>query len=93
MSKRRLVILSVVVEGRSQAVVAREFSVSEATVSRWVARYRAEGDAALEVGSGWADEDVSVTLRSACVISFHLGAGASEWPHPEPADDVRPRLV
>lgn len=48
MSKRRLVILSVVLEGRSQAVVAREFSVSEATVSRWVARYRTDGDAAFE---------------------------------------------
>ena len=48
MSKRRLVILSVVLEGRSQADVAREFSVSEATVSRWVTRYRNEGDTAFE---------------------------------------------
>ena len=48
MSKRRLVILSVVLEGRSQASVARELSVSESTVSRWVARYRAEGDVAFE---------------------------------------------
>lgn len=48
MSKRRLVILSVVLEGRSQAVVAHEFSLSEATVSRWVARYRTEGEAAFE---------------------------------------------
>jgi len=48
MSKRRLVILSVVLQGRSQAVVAHEFSLSEATVSRWVARYRTEGEAAFE---------------------------------------------
>ena len=48
MSKRRLVILSVVLEGRSQAVVAHEFSLSEATVSRWVSRYRTEGEAAFE---------------------------------------------
>ena len=48
MSKRRLVILSVVLEGRSQAEVAREFSLSEATVSRWVSRYRADGEAAFE---------------------------------------------
>ncbi|MXW60291.1 MAG: IS481 family transposase, partial [Acidimicrobiaceae bacterium] len=48
MSKRRLVILSVVLEGRSQAEVARQFLVSEATVSRWVSRYRADGEAAFE---------------------------------------------
>jgi transposase InsO family protein len=47
-SKRQQVILSVVLEGRSQAVVARSYRVSEATVSRWVARFRADGDAAFE---------------------------------------------
>lgn len=48
MSKRRAVILSVVVEGLSQAETARLYSVSEATVSRLLARYREEGDAAFE---------------------------------------------
>jgi transposase InsO family protein len=48
MSKRRAVILAVVLEGRSQAEVARAYEVSEATVSRWLARYRGEGDAAFE---------------------------------------------
>jgi transposase InsO family protein len=48
MSKRRAVILSVVVEGLSQAETARLYSVSEATVSRLLARYRQEGDAAFE---------------------------------------------
>jgi transposase InsO family protein len=48
MSKRRAVILSVVIEGLSQAETARLYEVSEATVSRLVARYRAEGDAAFE---------------------------------------------
>jgi len=48
MSKRQQVILSVVLEGRSQADVARSFNVSEATVSRWVARYRNDGDAAFQ---------------------------------------------
>lgn len=48
MSKRRAVILAVVLEGRSQAAVARDYQVSAATVSRWVARYRAEGEAAFE---------------------------------------------
>ncbi len=48
MSLRRVVVLSVVLEGRTQAETARVYGVSKATVSRWVARYRAEGDAAFE---------------------------------------------
>ena len=51
MSKRRAAILSVVVEGRTQAETARQHKVFESTVSRWVARYRAEGDTAFEARS------------------------------------------
>ena len=51
MSKRRAAILSVVVEGRTQAETARQHKVSESTVSRWVARYRAEGDTAFQARS------------------------------------------
>ncbi len=48
MSKRRAIITAVTVEGVSQAETARRYGVSEATVSRLMARYRAEGDAAFE---------------------------------------------
>lgn len=48
MSKRRSIILSVTIEGRSQAETARLYSVSESTVSRLLSRYRTEGDAAFE---------------------------------------------
>ena len=48
MSKARLVITAVVVEGRSQAEVARTYGVSAGWVSKLVARYRSEGDAAFE---------------------------------------------
>src|SRR5258708_2711441 len=48
MSKARLVITAVVVEGRSQSAVAREYGVSQGWISRLVARYRAEGEAAFE---------------------------------------------
>jgi len=48
MSKRRAVILSVTIEGRSQAETARLYGVSESFVSRLLARYRTEGDAAFE---------------------------------------------
>ena len=48
MSKRRAVILAVALEGRTHAEVARTYELSEATVSRWLARYRSEGDVAFE---------------------------------------------
>ena len=48
MSKARLVITAVIVEGRSQAEVARTYGVSKGWVSKLVARYRSEGEAAFE---------------------------------------------
>ncbi len=48
MSKARLIITAVVVEGRSQADVARSYGVSKGWVSKLVARYHADGDAAFE---------------------------------------------
>jgi len=47
-SKARLVITAVVVEGRSQSEVAREYGVSQGWISRLVKRYRLEGEAAFE---------------------------------------------
>jgi transposase len=46
MSKARLVITAVITEGRSRGEVARAYGVSQGWVSRLVARYRAEGEAA-----------------------------------------------
>jgi transposase InsO family protein len=47
-SKARLVITAVIVEGRTQAEVARTYGVSKGWVSKLLARYRAEGEAAFE---------------------------------------------
>jgi transposase InsO family protein len=47
-SKARLVITAVVVEGRTQAEVARAYGVSKGWVSKLVARYRVDGAAAFE---------------------------------------------
>jgi transposase InsO family protein len=47
-SKARLVVTAVVLEGRSQAEVARAYGVSQPWISRLVARYRTDGDAAFE---------------------------------------------
>ncbi|MFV1963425.1 MAG: IS481 family transposase [Acidimicrobiia bacterium] len=46
MSKARSIIMSVVVEGRTQAETARLYDVSPSWVSKLIARYRLEGDAA-----------------------------------------------
>jgi transposase InsO family protein len=48
MSLRQAVIASVTVEGLSQAQTARLYGVSESFVSRLLARWHSEGDAALE---------------------------------------------
>ena len=48
MSKRRAVIVAVTVERLSQADAARRYGVSESQVSRWLARWRVEGDGAFE---------------------------------------------
>ena len=48
MSKARLIITAVVIEGRPPADVAREYGVSKGWVSKLVARYHGEGDTAFE---------------------------------------------
>ena len=48
MSKAKLIITAVTVQGLSQAQAARQYEVSPGWVSRLVARYRVEGPAAFE---------------------------------------------
>jgi transposase InsO family protein len=48
MSKARLVITAVTAEGLSQGEAARRYGVSQGWISRLLARYRAEGEAAFE---------------------------------------------
>ncbi len=48
MSKARAIIMSVTVEGISQSEAARRFGVSRSWVSKLMARYRTEGEAAFE---------------------------------------------
>jgi transposase InsO family protein len=73
MSKARLVITAVLAEGRSQGEAARAYGVSQGWVSRLVARYRVEGEAAFEPRSrrpktspnaiSDATADLIITLR------------------------------
>ena len=48
MSKARLVITAVILEGRTQAEVAKTYGVSKGWVSKLIARYHLEGEAAFE---------------------------------------------
>jgi len=48
MSKARLVITAVILEGRTQAEVAATYGVSKGWVSKLISRYRAEGESAFE---------------------------------------------
>ena len=48
MSKARLVVTAVLVEGRAKAEVARTYNVSRTWVHELVARYQTDGDAGLE---------------------------------------------
>ena len=48
MSRARLVITAITTQGLTQAEAARTYGLSEATVSRYMARYRAEGEAAFQ---------------------------------------------
>jgi transposase len=67
-SKAKLVITAVVREGRPQAEVARRYGVSKGWVSKLVARWHAEGEAAFEPrscrpkSSPRARPETSVTL-------------------------------
>ena len=90
MSRARLVITAVVVEGRSQAEVARAYKVSPSWVSKLVARYRIEGDTAFEPRSRRpktspgalpvATVELIVKLRSELTTAGHdAGAHTIEW--------------
>jgi transposase len=85
MSLARLIITAVVVEGRSQAQVACDYSVSAACVSMPVKRWRDEGQAAFEPRSRRPRASRTATPRATVELvlelrgqltSAGLGAGA-----------------
>ena len=90
MSMARVVIMAVVVEGRSKSEVARDYGVSRQWVQTLVARYQAEGEAAFEPRSRRphsnphriADtvEDAIVALRKQLAEAGHdAGAETIAW--------------
>ena len=86
MSKARLVITAVVTEGRPQGEVARAYGVSQGWVSRLVARFRAEGEAAFEPRSRRPAASPAAISPSAVELIIRLrkelaGAGLDAGPH------------
>ncbi|PUA79246.1 IS481 family transposase [Nocardioides currus] len=90
MSRARLVITAVTLQGLTQAEAARTYGLSEATVSRLMARYRAEGEAAFEPRSRAprtspratpsATVDLVLRLRKQLAESGHdAGAETIAW--------------
>ncbi|MDP9117410.1 MAG: IS481 family transposase [Actinomycetota bacterium] len=86
----RVVIMAVVLEGRSKSEVARDYGVSRQWVQTLVARYRAEGEGAFEPRSrrphssprrtSDAVEDAVVALRKQLAEAGHdAGAETIAW--------------
>ena len=71
MSKARLIITAVVLEGRSQASVARDYNVSQSWVSKLIHRYRIDGNAAFEPRSRRPNQSPNATAPS--TIKLVLG--------------------
>src|SRR5690348_9946341 len=86
MSKARLVITAVVTEGRSQGEAARAYGVSQGWVSKLVARYRAEGEAAFEPRSRRPKTSPNVTSPQVVdlIVALRMelaGQGLDAGPH------------
>ena len=90
MSMARVVIMAVVLEGRSKSEVARDYGVSRRWVQALVARFRAEGEAAYEPRSRRPHsnprriaedvEDAIVALRKELAEAGHdAGAETIAW--------------
>jgi transposase len=72
---REALARSVVEHGLSNAAAARRFSTTPKTVAKWVARFRAEGDAGLHDRSSRPHSSPSRTGPGACE-RVELGAGS-----------------
>src|SRR6476469_2899020 len=90
MSMARVVIMAVVLEGRSKSEVARDYGLSRRWVQTLVARYEAEGEAAFEPRSRRPHsnphatahdvEDAIVALRKQLAEQGHdAGAETIAW--------------
>ena len=78
MSKARLIITAVVVEGRTQADVARAYGVTEGWVSKLMARYRSDGESAFEPRSRRPKTTPTATPAATVELIIRLRKDLSE---------------
>lgn len=78
MSKARLVITAIEVEGRTPAAVIAEYGVSRSWLYTLLARYRAEGDAAFESRSRRPHTSPAATPDTTIELVLLVGKQLSE---------------
>ena len=88
MSRARLVITAITKQGITQAEAARTYGVSEATVSRLMARYRAEGEAAFEPRSRAPKTSPGATPPETVELVLRLRKQLLEGGHDAGADTL-----
>ena len=88
MPNPRLLITAVVVEGRSQAEVARSYRVSQAWLSELVARYRSEGEAAFVPRSRRPASSPTATPAATVELIARLRTHLVEAGHDAGADTI-----
>lgn len=72
MSRARLVITAITTQGLTQAEAARTYGLSEATVSRYMARYRTEGETAFQPRSRRPHTSPNGTPPATVELVLHL---------------------
>ena len=93
MSRARLIVAAVVVEGRSQAAVARDYGVSKAWVSTLVGRWRAGGDEAVEPRSRRPNSNPTATPPETVALIVELRHQLSAAGLDAGADTIRWHLA
>ena len=88
MSRARLVITAVTKQGLTQAEAARTYGLSEATVSRYLTRYRAEGDTAFEPRSRRPNTSPRATPPATVDLVLRLRKQLLESGHDAGADTI-----
>jgi transposase InsO family protein len=87
-SRARLVITAITKQGLTQAEAARTYGLSEATVSRLMARYRAEGEAAFEPRSRAPKTSPNAATAEAVELVLRLRKELLEAGHDAGADTL-----
>jgi transposase InsO family protein len=92
-SRARLVITAITKQGLTQAEAARTYGLSEATVSRLMARYRTEGEAAFEPRSRRPKTSPGATPAQTVNLVLRLRKQLLEAGHDAGADTIAWHLV